>query len=273
MSTSTSPLRGYAQCERFFCFMLVITLPTVSSAAVPSDIPVYSYEVVNVYPHDRAAFTEGLFFRDGYLYESTGMNGASSIRKVELKSGRVVKQHDLSNAVFGEGIVDWKNELVSVTWKNQEGSVFDLDTFEFKRSFRYPGEGWGMTHNDKNLLLSDGTASIRVLDPQTLRQTGAIHVSAQGQPVDQLNELEWVKGQIYANIWQTNRIARIDPKSGKVTAWIDLSGLLSRSDRETVGADVLNGIAYDAKQDRLFVTGKYWPNLFEIRLVAPAAAK
>jgi len=238
-----------------------------------TEIPVYSYSVVHIYPHDRAAFTEGLFFRDGYLYESTGMNGASSIRKVDLNSGRVLRQRDLPSAVFGEGIVDWNNELIGLTWKNQEGYVFDLDTFDFKKKFAYPGEGWGMTRSDKNLLMSDGTSTIRVLDPQTLRQTRAIAVTAQGQPVDQLNELEWVKGEIYANVWQTNRIARIDPKTGRVTAWIDLSGLLSRSDRDTAGADVLNGIAYDAKADRLFVTGKYWPNLFEIKLVTPASGK
>jgi glutaminyl-peptide cyclotransferase len=256
---------------------LAVMLPTSFAAsappAAPADIPVYSYEVVNIYPHDRGAFTEGLLFRDGFLYESTGMNGASSIRKVELKSGRVVQQRDLAGAVFGEGIVDWKDELVSVTWKTEEGYVFDIASFDFKRKFNYPGEGWGMTRSDKNLLLSDGSATIRVLDPNTLRQSGAIHVTAQGQPVDQLNELEWVKGQIYANIWQTNRIARIDPKTGAVTAWIDLGGLLSRSDRDTAGADVLNGIAWDAKTERLFVTGKYWPNLFEIRLVAPPAQK
>lgn len=253
----------------FLAFVAALPAAAVL-AAVPADIPVYSYEVVNVYPHDRAAFTEGLFFRDGYLYESTGMNGASSIRKVELKSGRVVQQRDLPNAVFGEGIVDWKSELIGVTWKTQEGYVFDLATFDFKRKFDYPGEGWGMTRNDKNLLLSDGSATIRVLDPNTLRQTGAIQVTAQGRPLDQINELEWVKGQIYANIWQTSRIARIDPATGKVTAWIDLSGLLTHSDRAFDRVDVLNGIAWDAKGERLFVTGKYWPNLFEIRLVAPA---
>ncbi len=257
----------------WFAFAAALPGWLAAAAPTPAEIPVYSYQVVNVYPHDRAAFTEGLLFHDGYLYESTGMNGASSIRKVELKSGRVVQQRDLPNAVFGEGIVDWKNELVSVTWKTQEGYVFDLATFDFKKKFSYPGEGWGMTRNDKSLLLSDGSSTIRMLDPQTLQQTGAINVTAQGRPLDQLNELEWVKGQIYANVWQTNRIARIDPKTGAVTAWIDLSGLLSRSDRSTDGADVLNGIAYDAKGDRLFVTGKYWPNLFEIRLVAPAAPK
>lgn len=260
-----------------FSLLLVAVAPVALAVGAPAapqaEIPVYSYEVVNIYPHDRGAFTEGLLFRDGYLYESTGMNGASSIRKIELKTGRVLQQRDLPSAVFGEGIVDWKNELVAVTWRTQEGYVFDLATFDFKKKFNYPGEGWGMTRNDKNLLLSDGSATIRVLDPQTLQQTGAINVTVQGRPVDQLNELEWVKGQIYANVWQTNRIARIDPASGKVAAWIDLSGLLSRSDRDTAGVDVLNGIAYDAKTDRLFVTGKYWPNVFEIKLVAPAAAK
>jgi glutamine cyclotransferase len=257
-----------------FRFALTIALPASLAIAAPppvAEIPVYSYAVVNVYPHDRAAFTEGLLFRDGSLYESTGMNGASSIRKVELKTGRVLQQRDLPNAVFGEGIVDWKDELISVTWRNQEGYVFDLATFDFKKKFNYPGEGWGMTHNDKNLLLSDGSPTIRVLDPQTLQQTGLINVTEEGRPVDQLNELEWIKGQIYANVWQTNRIARIDPKTGTVTAWIDLSGLLSHSDRSSDGADVLNGIAYDAKGDRLFVTGKYWPNLFEIKLVPPPA--
>jgi glutamine cyclotransferase len=260
---------------RKFVSLLLAALPAsfATAAPAPAEIPVYSYAVVNVYPHDRGAFTEGLFYRDGYLYESTGMNGASSVRKVELKTGRVVEQHDLPSAVFGEGIVDWKNELIGVTWKNQAGYVLDIDTFDFKHGFQYPGEGWGMTRNDKHLLLSDGTATIRVLDPQTLSQIDAIHVTAQGRPVDQLNELEWVKGQIYANIWQTNRIARIDPKSGNVSAWIDLSGLLAHSDRAADRVDVLNGIAYDAKQDRLFVTGKYWPNLFEIKLVAPAPAK
>ena len=255
-----------------------LALPCLSAPAAPvattGEIPVYSYEVVTVYPHDRGAFTEGLFYRDGYLYESTGMNGASSIRKVELKSGRIVQQHDLPRAFFGEGIVDWKNKLIAVTWRTQHGFVLDIDDLnKVEREFSYPGEGWGMTRNDKNLLLSDGTPTIRLLDPQTLQQTGTIEVTAQGRPVDQINELEWIKGEVYANLWQTQRIARIDPKTGKVTAWIDLTGLLSHADREAVGADVLNGIAYDAKADRLFVTGKYWPNVFEIRLVAPAAAK
>jgi glutamine cyclotransferase len=254
------------------CIALAAMMPmSLAFAAPPAQIPVYSYEIVHTYPHDRGAFTEGLFFHDGYLYESTGMNGQSSIRKVELASGRVVKQRDLPNDVFGEGIVDWKNELIGLTWKNQEGYVFDLDSFDFEHKFAYSGEGWGMTRNDRNLLMSDGTSTIRVLDPATLKQVGAINVTMQGQPIDQINELEWIKGQIYANIWQTNRIARIDPKTGHVTAWIDMSGLLSHSDREAAGADVLNGIAYDAKTDRMFVTGKYWPNLFEIKLVPPTA--
>lgn len=259
-------------------FVLASALPGLSALAAPvattTDIPVYSYEVVHVYPHDRGAFTEGLFFRDGFLYESTGMNGASSVRKVELKSGRVVQQHDLPQAFFGEGIVDWKNKLIAVTWRTQHGFVLDIDDLsKVEREFSYPGEGWGMTRNDKSLLLSDGTSTIRLLDPQTLTQTGAIEVTAQGRPLTQINELEWIKGEIYANLWQTQRIARIEPKTGKVTAWIDLTGLLSHADREATGVDVLNGIAYDAKTDRLFVTGKYWPNVFEIRLVAPAPPK
>ncbi len=260
--------------RRDTCVCLVAALALGASAKLgaapagaPTSTPTCTYEVVHAYPHDRAAFTEGLLYRDGFFYESTGMNGASSIRKVELETGRVLKQRNLPDAVFGEGIVDWNNELIGVTWRSQEGYVFDLASFDFKKKFAYPGEGWGMTRNDKQLLLSDGTARIRLLDPTTLAQTGAITVTDRGQPVTDLNELEWVKGTIYANVWRTNRIARIDPKTGKVTGWIDLSGLLSHSERNTEGADVLNGIAYDAQHDRLFVTGKYWPDVFEIRLI------
>ncbi|MGH8123856.1 MAG: glutaminyl-peptide cyclotransferase, partial [Rudaea sp.] len=153
------------------------------------------------------------------------------------------------------------------TWHSGTGYVFNLKTFDYEKNFAYPGEGWGMTRSDKRLLLSDGTATIRLLDPQTLAQTGSISVTDQGAPVTELNELEWIKGTIYANVWKTNRIAGIDPKSGRVTSWIDLSGLLANSGRTTDGADVLNGIAYDAQRDRLFVTGKYWPDVFEIKVV------
>lgn len=253
-------------------FVLASALPGLSALATPvattTDIPVYSYEVVHVYPHDRGAFTEGLFFRDGFLYESTGMNGASSVRKVELKSGRVVQQHDLPQAFFGEGIVDWKNKLIAVTWRTQHGFVLDIDDLsKVEREFSYPGEGWGMTRNDKNLLLSDGTSTIRLLDPQTLTQTGAIEVTAQGRPLTQINELEWIKGEIYANLWQTQRIARIDPKTGDVVGWIDCKGLLPAKDFIPDHTDVLNGIAYDPGTKRLWLTGKFWPKVFEVRLV------
>jgi glutaminyl-peptide cyclotransferase len=254
------------------CVGLALALGACATAgAAPIDAarptPTCTYQVVHAYPHDRTAFTEGLLYRDGVFYESTGMNGASSIRKVDIETGRVLKQRNLPDAVFGEGIVDWHDELIGVTWRSQEGYVFDLASFDFKKKFAYPGEGWGMTRNDKQLLLSDGSARIRLLDPTTLAQTGAITVTDRGQPVTDLNELEWVKGTIYANVWRTSRIARIDPKSGRVTSWIDLSGLLSHSERNTEGADVLNGIAYDPKHDRLFVTGKYWPDVFEIKIV------
>ncbi len=247
--------------------LLASALTGAAAPAAAHPTPIYSYQVVHAYPHDRGAFTEGLLFRDGYLYESTGQNGHSSIRKVELQTGRVLQQRNLPDAVFGEGIVDWGDRLIGVTWHSGTGYVFKLKTFDYEKNFAYPGEGWGMTRSDKRLLLSDGTATIRLLDPQTLAQTGSITVTDQGAPVTELNELEWIKGTIYANVWKTNRIARIDPKSGRVTSWIDLSGLLAHSGRTTDGADVLNGIAYDAQRDRLFVTGKYWPDVFEIKVV------
>ncbi|WP_165185943.1 glutaminyl-peptide cyclotransferase [Caulobacter soli] len=236
------------------------------SAPARAATPVYGYQVVRTYPHDPNAFTEGLFLRDGFLYESTGLEGASSIRKIVLETGSVENERSISSQFFGEGIVDWKDKLIELTWKNQVGFVYDLDDFEARGEFSYAGEGWALTRDDKRLIMSDGTARLRFLDPETLKEIGGITVTDQGRPVDQLNELEWVKGEILANIWQTDRIARIDPATGKVTGWIDLTGLLPAQDRAR--ADVLNGIAYDAKADRLIVTGKLWPRLYEIKLVA-----
>ena len=177
-------------------------------------VPTYDYKVVRSYPHDAQAFTEGLLYRDGVLYESTGLNGKSSIRKVDLASGKVLQSKDIPPQYFGEGLTAWGDMLVGLTWQTQTGFVFDLKTFELKSQFAYPGEGWGLTHNDVELVMSDGTPDIRFLNPNTLIETHRIHVTAQGKPVDQLNELEWVEGEIYANIWQTDRIARIDPKTG-----------------------------------------------------------
>jgi glutaminyl-peptide cyclotransferase len=242
----------------------------VSHAGVPE----YTYEVVHAYPHERTAFTEGLFYRDGYLYESTGLDmGRSWIRKIQPETGVVVLERQLANEYFGEGIVAWKDQLYQLTYKNQVGFIYDLESLEKKGEFANPGQGWAFTTDGKHIYM-DGArdvnaqasdAEIRIWDPETLKETGSIRVTDEGRPVENLNELEWVKGEILANIWQTNRIARIDPKSGKVTGWIDLTGLLSPADRE--GAEFLNGIAYDAEHDRLFVTGKLWPKLFEIRLV------
>ena len=249
--------------------ILIPLLALLLAAGAPlarAATPVYGYQVVRTYPHDPNAFTEGLFLRDGFLYESTGLEGASSIRKVELETGRVELERSISSRYFGEGIVDWKDRLIELTWKHQLGFIYDLDDFETRGEFSYPGEGWALTRDDRRIIMSDGTARLRFLDPETLKEIGGVTVTDQGQPVDQLNELEWVKGEIYANIWLTDRIARIDPVTGKVKGWIDLTGLLPVEDRSR--ADVLNGIAYDARADRLIVTGKLWPRLYEIRVVA-----
>jgi glutamine cyclotransferase len=245
---------------------ILIAAVLAAAASAQAALPVYTYTVVKSYPHDTGAFTEGLFFHQGYLYESTGLEGGSSVRKVELETGKVVGGVTLPREIFGEGIVDWNDKIIGLTWKNQIGYVLDMDGFAFKGRFNYPGEGWALTRDDTQIYMSDGTSELRVLDPNTLTEKRRIRVTAEGKPVDQLNELEWVEGEIYANIWQTDRIARIDPKTGKVTAWIDLKGLLSAADRKGRQVDVLNGIAYDAATKRLWVTGKMWPKLYEIKL-------
>ncbi len=219
-----------------------------------------------MYPHDPQAYTQGLFYLNGFLYEGTGLNGRSSIRKVKLETGEVLQKRDIPEQYFGEGIVNWNDRLLEITWQSQTGFVYDLTTFNLQKQFSYPGEGWGLTQDGKRIIMSDGTPELRFWDPETLRETGRVVVLDEGRPVAELNELEWVKGEVYANVYQTNRIARIDPSSGKVVGWIDLTGLLSPEDQARQ-VDVLNGIAYDAKGDRLFVTGKLWPKLFEIRLV------
>lgn len=236
------------------------------TAAASAAIPVYGFRVIHSYPHDTSAYTEGLFYKDGYLYESTGEVGESSVRKVQLETGKVLQRHDVPSPYYGEGIINWKDRLIQLTWKNQTGFVYGLDDFKLRHTFSYPGEGWALTRDSKHLYMSDGSAVLRILDPDTLTETGSIKVLADGVPVTRLNELEWVKGEIYANIWLTNRIARIDPVTGKVVGWIDLDGLLDTS-KLADPDDVLNGIAYDAVHDRLFVTGKRWPRLFEIKLV------
>ena len=236
-------------------------------ASAQAAIPVYGYRVVHVYPHATDAFTEGLFYQGGYLYESTGTLGASSVRKVVLETGEIVQRHDVPAQYFGEGIVDWKRHLIQLTWRAQTGFVYDFASFKLQRTFTYPGEGWALTRSDKQIYMSDGSAVLRILDPDTLATIGSLMVMADGVPVTNLNELEWVNNEIYANIWLTNRIARIDPATGQVTGWIDLTGLLDISRLPDPANDVLNGIAWDAVHDRLFVTGKHWPKLFEIKLI------
>jgi glutamine cyclotransferase len=229
------------------------------------DTPVYGYQVVHVYPHDPQAFTQGLFYQNGFLYEGTGLKGRSSVRKVDLETGKVLEQNDVPDAFFGEGIAPWQGRIVELTWTSGTAFVYQIAGLQMQSTFHYAGEGWGLTTDGKEFILSDGTAVLKKMDPATFTETGSITVTDQGEPVTQLNELEWVKGEIYANVWQTDRIARISPSDGHVTGWIDLSGLLGGTGGEQV--DVLNGIAYDAQHGRLFVTGKLWPKLFEIRLV------
>ncbi len=245
---------------------LLLPLLWVSSATAAEPTPLYTYRVVNVYPHDPKAFTQGLVFDGGFLYEGTGLHGQSTLRKVEIKTGKVLKRFELPSRFFGEGITVFGEHIIQTTWRSNVAFVYDKRSFELRQTFVYPTEAWGLTHNGRHLILSDGTATLRYLDPQTFREVDRIEVYDGKNPVSHLNELEFVRGEILANVWKTDRIARIAPESGRVTAWIDLSGILKGSR----GVDVLNGIAYDAANDRLFVTGKLWPKLFEIDIV-PAA--
>jgi len=226
--------------------------------------PVYRYEIVNSYPHDPEAFTQGLIYRDGFLYESTGLTGRSSLRKVQLETGKVLQQTKVDPQYFAEGLTDWGNRLIQLTWVTNVGFVYDLASFKQVQTFRYDGEGWGLTHDGRQLIMSDGTPALRFLDPQSRKVTGRVTVRDRGRAVDDLNELEFVNGEVYANVWLTERIAMINPSSGEVTGWIDLTGLMPPA--FTAGDAVLNGIAYDAAGKRLFVTGKLWPRLFEIRV-------
>jgi glutamine cyclotransferase len=229
------------------------------------EAPTYHYELVNTYPHDRAAFTQGLIYDNGTLLESTGQYGASSLRRVELKTGRVLKSKLVTPQYFAEGMTLFRGRIYQLTWTTRKGFVYDPASFDLQKEFSYDGEGWGLTHDADSLILSDGTNQIRFLDPETLEVKRTISVTDKGRPLRELNELEFIKGEIYANIWHTDRIVRIDPRSGQILGWIDLTGLLPDAERYGDEA-VLNGIAYDEAGDRLFVTGKLWPKLFEIRL-------
>ncbi|HSB80639.1 MAG TPA: glutaminyl-peptide cyclotransferase [Candidatus Methylomirabilis sp.] len=257
--------------RHFFCASIVVALILSGSEgnlAVPAQgggQPLYGYRVLNVYPHDPQAFTQGLVFIDGFLFESTGLNGRSTLRKVRPETGEVVQRREIDREYFAEGLTDWQGKLVQLTWRTGLGFVYDRATFHLDRTFSYPGEGWGLTHDENHLILSDGTPVLRFLDPDSFREVGRVIVRDRGIPVQNLNELEFVQGEVYANVWHSDRIARIAPTSGEVLGWIDLSGLLPKGAVANPEA-VLNGIAYDAVRDRLFITGKLWPKLFEIRL-------
>jgi glutamine cyclotransferase len=239
-----------------------VTLPITGS--VPP--PIFSYNILNVYPHDRDAYTQGLIFLDGIFYEGTGLRRRSTLRKVEVESGRILQQIALPPQLFGEGVTIFGDSLFQLTWKARQGFEYDKDTFELKRIFTYPTEGWGITHDGERLIMSDGSANLYFWDPQTLEEIGRVQVFDNQGPVVRLNELEYINDEVFANVWQTDWVARIDPDTGQVAGWIDLSGLLTAEDRSQP-VDVLNGIAYDSESDRLFVTGKFWPKVFEIELV------
>jgi glutamine cyclotransferase len=248
---------------------LALLLLASCGAGTPAEPPVHSYRIVREYPHDPTAFTQGLLYLDGKLYESTGLNRQSTVREVRLEDGKVLRSVSIPPQYFGEGLVDWGPDLLSLTWQDGVGFRWNRADFRRKGEFRYPGEGWGLTQDGKNIIMSDGTSQLRFLDPATMAERKRVAVTYRGQPVERLNELEWVKGEIFANIWMGRRIARIDPKSGEVKGWIDLSRLALDNANGDPDA-VLNGIAYDAKGDRLFVTGKNWAKLFEIDIVPQA---
>ena len=238
----------------------------VSNIFAQEQIQSCSYDIVQTYPHDAQAFTQGLIYDQGQLYESTGLNGKSSLRRVELETGEVKQIHDLEDRYFAEGMTLWQDRLIQLTWVSKIGFVYDQKTFNRLSTFTYPTEGWGLTHDGQELIMSDGSDTLYFLDPDTFAETKRLQVSDRQKPVNKLNELEYVKGEIFANIWMSDRIARISPQTGEVLGWIDLGGIIEPQPRPKRDA-VLNGIAYDAKEDRLFVTGKLWSQLFEIDLI------
>jgi glutamine cyclotransferase len=258
--------RPILPCAPILLFLLVLAAPTHAAD---------TYQVVHTYPHDQQAYTQGLIYLDGYLYESTGLKGHSSLRKEDLETGRILQFQEVPSEYFAEGLAAWTSgatsTLIQLTWQNHIALVYDRATFRFLRTLPYSGEGWGLTQDGKSLVLSDGTATLRFLDPATFHELRRVVVKDHGKPVDQLNEFEYIHGQVYANIWHSDRIARIAPSTGKVLGFIDLTGLLPASERTNPEA-VLNGIAYDPEHDRLFVTGKLWPKLYEIKVI-PEKAK
>lgn len=253
-------------------FLFVQQASRGQAAKQRSSPPEYTFEVVNRFPHDSNAFTQGFAYRGGYFYEGTGRNGKSSLRQVKPESGEIVRRADLPQEFFGEGITVLGNQIFQLTWTSHTGFVYDLNNFQKLRSFQYDGEGWGLAADGQDLFLSDGSSEIKVYDASTFREKRRIKVRDGGAAVDQLNEMEFVEGEIYANVWHSDKIARISPQTGQVVGWINLSGLLG-SFYHLEAEAVLNGIAYDSEHKRLFVTGKLWPAIFEIRIVPVSSKK
>jgi len=252
-----------------FSILIIFGLFLFSSCSdhkAPGLIQISTYQIVNTYPHNPGNFTEGLVYENGLLYESTGLKGHSSLQKVNLETGKALKTLPLPERYFGEGIAICGNRIIQLTYDTKLGFVYDKENLTLIRDFNYSAEGWGLTFDGEHLIMSDGTSTLRLLDPETFVESGAILVTDNNGPVEKLNELEFIRGEIYANIWPTDHIARIDPHTGRVTGWINLDGILNPQ-AVTRPVDVLNGIAYDSQNDRLFVTGKLWPNLFEIKLI------
>jgi glutaminyl-peptide cyclotransferase len=247
------------------CAAIVVASPRVAvlGSQASGRTPVLGYDVVKTYAHDPKAFTQGLIFRNGFLYESTGLKGQSSLRKVRLETGEVIDLRAVDKQFFAEGLTDWGGKLLQLTWETNIGFVYDLASFAPLSTFTYTGEGWGLTHDDTQLIMSDGSSALRFLDPNTQREIRRVTVRDEGKAIERLNELEFVKGEVFANVWLTDRIAIIAPSTGKVMAWLDLTKLHAPSRQ---GEDVLNGIAYDGAGNRLFVTGKLWSRLYEIKV-------
>ncbi len=267
--SQTSRQRNRKSC--FFLFFLLACISVISlfPACFPErdSIPQFAtYQIVTEFPHDPNAFTQGLVFEDGFFYESTGRKGFSSVRKVVPNTGEIVMIHELADEFFGEGLAVIHNEIIQLTWREHRGFVYDKDTFAFLENFKYQTEGWGLTYDGKRLIMSDGSATLYFLDPKTFQTVGQVEVRDGDRFVTHLNELEFIKGEIYANVWKSNTIVRINPETGSVVGWINLRGLLRLGDI-TDPVDVLNGIAYDAGHDRIFVTGKLWPKIFQIELI------
>jgi glutaminyl-peptide cyclotransferase len=237
------------------------------SAPATKKIPQYKVKIIRTFPHDTDAFTEGLVYSGGFLYESTGMNGKSSMRKIELETGKVVKKSDLPTQYFGEGLTEWEGTFIQLTWRSGKGFVYNRETFSIEREFSFSGEGWGITHDGKSLIMSNGSNRLTYLNPRTFEQERVLPVLSGDKPIRLLNELEYIKDEIYANIWQKDFVARISPKTGEITGWIDMSDLRKElSDGQR--AEVLNGLAYDPEGDRIFVTGKLWSKLFQVEIAS-----